>query len=111
MPMKPKFTLFRRGAVYYSQDAVTGKQTSLRTKDETEARNLLHARNEAQRQPALNLQLARAYLTGSDPAYFERTWQTVIGQMQTRGGDTLRHGVSVTGIGRLPEQEAARNHR
>lgn len=90
MPMKPKFTLFRRGEVYYSQDSASGKQTSLHTKDEIEARNLLHARNEAQRQPSLNLHLARAYLTGSDPAYFERTWQTVIGQMQARGGDSSR---------------------
>ena len=37
MPMKPKYTLFRRGDVYYSQDSATGKQTSLRTKDEAEA--------------------------------------------------------------------------
>ncbi len=88
--MKPKFTLFRRGEVYYSQHSATGKQTSLRTKDETEARSLLHARNEAQRQPALNLHLARAYLTGSDPAYFERTWQTVMAQLQARGQDSSR---------------------
>jgi hypothetical protein len=67
--MKTKYTLFRRGAVYYSQDSATGKQTSLRTKDETEARSLLNARNEAQRQPVLNLHLARAYLTASDPAF------------------------------------------
>ena len=51
--MKTKYTLFRRGTVYYSQDSATGKQTSLRTKDETEARSLLNARNEAQRQPVL----------------------------------------------------------
>ena len=88
--MKTKFTLFRRGAVFYAQDSTTGKQTSLRTKDEAEARNLLHARNEAQRQPTLNLHLARAYLTASDPAYFERTWQTVIELMQARGGDSSR---------------------
>ena len=60
-------TLFRRGAVFYAQDSATGKQTSLRTKDETEARSLLNARNEAQRQPVLNLHLARAYLTACDP--------------------------------------------
>ncbi len=88
--MKLKFTLFRRGEVYYSQDSATGKQTSLRTKDEAEARNLLHALNEAQRQPTLNLHLARAYLTGSDPAYFERTWQTVMEQMQARGQTSSR---------------------
>src|ERR1039457_416842 len=60
MHMKTKYTLFRRGEVFYIQDSATGKQTSLRTKDETEARRLLEARNEAQRQPMLNLHLARA---------------------------------------------------
>ena len=49
--MKTKYTLFRRGGVFYAQESATGKQTSLRTKDETEAKSLLNARNEAQRQP------------------------------------------------------------
>ena len=49
--------MFRRGGVFYMQDSTTGKQTSLRTKDETEAKSLLNARNEAQRQPVLNLHL------------------------------------------------------
>jgi integrase len=90
MHMKIKYTLFRRGAVYYCQDSTTGKQTSLRTKDETEARSLLNARNEAQRQPVLNLHLARAYLTASDPAFVERTWQSVMAQLQARGKDSSR---------------------
>jgi hypothetical protein len=60
MHMKTKYTLFRRGPVFYMQDSETGKQTSLRTRDETEARSLLNARNEALRQPVLNLHLARA---------------------------------------------------
>ena len=38
--MKTKFTMFRRGEVFYMQDSTTGKQTSLRTKDETEAKSL-----------------------------------------------------------------------
>jgi integrase len=90
MQMKTKYTLFRRGGVFYVQDSGTGKQTSLRTKDETEARSLLNARNEAQRQPVLNLHLARAYLTASDPAFVERTWQTVMEQLQARGRDGSR---------------------
>jgi len=71
--MKTKFKLFRRNGVFYTEDTATGKQTSLRTKDETEAKSLLNAKNEAQRQPTLNLHLARAYLTASDPAFVERT--------------------------------------
>src|ERR1039457_7041618 len=90
MHMKTTYTLFRRGETFYIQDRATGKQTSLRTKDETEARRLLEARNEAQRQPMLNLHLARAYLTASDPAFVERTWQTVMDQLQARGKDSSR---------------------
>jgi hypothetical protein len=88
--MKTKYNLFRRGGVFYTEDSATGKQTSLRTKDETEAKSLLNARNEAQRQPVLNLHLARAYLTASDPAFVERTWQTVMEQLQSRGKDSSR---------------------
>jgi integrase len=88
--MKTKYTLFRRGGIYYSQDATTGQQKSLRTRDESEALKLINARNEAQRQPVLNLHLARAYLTASDPAFVERTWQTVMAQLQARGQDSSR---------------------
>jgi hypothetical protein len=88
--MKTRFNLFRRAGVFYTEDTATGKQTSLRTKDETEAKSLLNARNEATRQPVLNLHLARAYLTASDPAFVERTWQTVMEQLQARGKDSSR---------------------
>jgi hypothetical protein len=88
--MKTKYTMFRRGEMFYMQDSATGKQTSLRTKDETEAVSLLEARNAAQRQPVLNLHLARAYLTASDPAFVERTWSVVMEQMQSRGKESSR---------------------
>jgi len=90
MHMKTKYTLFRRGGIYYSQDSATGQQKSLRTRDETEASQLLNARNEAQRQPVLNLHLARAYLAASDPALVERTWHIVMEQMQSRGKNSTR---------------------
>ena len=83
--MKSRYILFRRAGVYYCEDTTTGKQTSLRTKDEGEAQALLNAKNESARQPALNLQIARAYLTASDPAQATRTWQAVMDQMQTHG--------------------------
>ena len=90
MHMKTKYTLFRRNGIYYSQDSATGQQKSLRTRDESEAFKLIQASNEAHRQPVLNLQLARAYLTASDPAFVERTWQTVMDQLQARGKDSSR---------------------
>jgi len=88
--MKTKLTLFRRNGIFYSQDSTTGRQKSLGTRDETAARKLIEATNEAHRTPTLNLQLARAYLSASDPAFLERTWQTVMDQMKTRGRDSTR---------------------
>ena len=35
--MKSRFILFKRSGVYYAEDTTTGKQSSLRTKDEAEA--------------------------------------------------------------------------
>jgi hypothetical protein len=102
--MKTKYTLFRRNGIYYSQDSATGQQKSLRTRAENEAWQLIHATNEAHRQPALNLHLARAYLTASDPAFIERTWQTVMEQLQARGKPTHANAMSIesfaTAIGR-----------
>lgn len=76
--MTHRFTLFRRGKVFYCEDRETGKQSSLHTRDKGEAELLLHARNEAYRQPALNRQIARAYLTACDPEMSKRTWQDVM---------------------------------
>ena len=78
--MKQKYRLYRRNlnGNYYIQDNVTGKQQSLGTRDKTEAHRLLHTRNEAASQPAMNLQIARAYLAAGDPKVACRTWQDVI---------------------------------
>jgi hypothetical protein len=61
--MKPRFKLYRRklGGTFYVQDNQTNKQESLNTRNRDEAVTLLHARNEAARQPQLNLQIAKAY--------------------------------------------------
>jgi hypothetical protein len=71
--MKVRFILFRRAGTYYCEDTVTRKQTSLRTKKENEAVTMLNARNESFRQPQLNIQIARAYLTASE-GYRTGTW-------------------------------------
>jgi integrase len=87
--MKARFILFRRSGVYYAEDTTTGKQSSLRTRDEAEANTLLHAKNESFRQPVLNLQIARTYMTASDPAFSSRTWQHVMEQItDTKQGNT-----------------------
>ena len=88
--MKSKFILFRRAGVFYSEDTTTGKQHSLRTKDEAEALTLLHSKNEAHRQPVLNLQIARTYLTATDPEVANRTWQTAMDELTKTKSDTTR---------------------
>jgi hypothetical protein len=60
---------------------VTRKQSSLRTKDKTLAIRLLHSKNEAEQQPAINLQIARAYLSAAGPVSVSRTWQFVMDEM------------------------------
>jgi hypothetical protein len=87
--MKSRFILFIRAGVYYSEDTLTRKQHSLRTKDAAEARAILHSKNEAHRQPVLNLQIARTYLTATDPAVAKRTWQTAMDELtKTKIGNT-----------------------
>jgi hypothetical protein len=75
--MKNRFILYRRklGGMFYVEDTKTRKQESLGTKDRIEAKVLLNARNEAARQPQLNLQIAKAYLAGTDSGVSTRTWQ------------------------------------
>src|SRR4051794_5241064 len=88
-----KFRLFRRrGGVYYYENRHTRKQLSLGTKDKTEAIRLLHAQNEAQQNPMLSLQIARAYLTVSDPAMATRTWRFVSDELvkTKRGNNGIR---------------------
>jgi len=81
--MKQRFRLYRRSCSgrFYLHDSVTGKQESLGTADRTEAVRLLHSKNEADRQPAINLQIARAYLAAGDPDIMTRTWQTVMDEL------------------------------
>ncbi|HZR17827.1 MAG TPA: hypothetical protein VFE51_10910 [Verrucomicrobiae bacterium] len=87
--MKQRFVLCQRNATLYCQDNETGQQLSLRTKDESEARTLLQARNESFREPHLNLQLARTYLAASDPLVSSRTWQDVMNEiLKLKSGST-----------------------
>jgi len=91
--MSQRFTLFRRANVFYCEDTTTHQQASLRTKDEGQALALLHAKNEAFRQPVLNLQMARTYLSANDPEIAKRPWQAAMDEMaKAKTGATLiRH--------------------
>ena len=67
-----------RGGTYYFEDTQTKVRKSLHTKDETEAERLVHAKNEAERQPQLNRRMGMVYLSVTDPAVATRTWRFVM---------------------------------
>jgi len=70
--MKTRYRLICRGirgGAYYCVDTATGKRTSLGPQDEDEARQIIEAKNQSERQPVLNLQIAKAYLAGADPNF------------------------------------------
>jgi len=58
-----------RGGMFYCVDKTTGQRTSLKTTSKEEAQQIVEAKNQAERQPVLNLQIAQAYLTASDPEW------------------------------------------
>jgi len=98
-------------------DNVTGRQESLKTIDRTEALRVLHARNEADKQPAINLQIARAYLAAGDPAIGTRTWQVAMDAVvKLKQGSTKErwqaavHDKAFEGIRRLPILETRPEH-
>jgi integrase len=79
--MKTRYRLiFRgtRGGMFYCVDKLTGKRTSLQTTDKDEAEQIVQAKNNSVRQPVLNLQIAKAYLAGSDNGIAARTWQQAL---------------------------------
>jgi integrase len=76
--MKKRFRLIRRnerGGKLYLFDTLTGKRESLKTPNTDDAQQIVHARNEAERQPIINKHIAKAYLVASDSAISTRTWQ------------------------------------
>jgi uncharacterized protein RhaS with RHS repeats len=89
--MKNRYRLFQRSSgIFFLENDVTRKQESLRTRDKTVAKRILSARNEAHRQPAINLQIARAYLMVSDPGSTTRTWQSVMDAVAQTKKDVTR---------------------
>jgi hypothetical protein len=81
--MRQRYRLYKRktGGRYYIHDDVTGKQESLGTNDRATAIRLFHSRQEAEQQPAVNLQISRAYLAASDPQIATRDWQFVMDEL------------------------------
>jgi hypothetical protein len=79
--MKKRYRITRRGSrgdTFYCVDTKTGHRSSLQTCNADAARQVVEAKNQAERQPALNLQIAKAYLAGTDTGITKRTWQDAI---------------------------------
>ncbi len=115
--MKSRYILFLRGRTFYVEDTLTGNQRSLHTRDRATGERLVYARNEAERQPAINLQIARAYLAASDPSIATRTWQVVMDEMgKLKRGPTLERwaramkDTAFDTIRRLPVLETRPEH-
>jgi hypothetical protein len=80
--METRYKVYQRhNGIYYIQDVVTNQQESLRTRDKKKALALLVARNQAASQPALNVTMAKAYLSGRSPELSARTWNDVFEEM------------------------------
>jgi integrase len=89
--MKRRYILYRRkrGGMFYIEDTETRKQESTGTRNRAEATSLLNARNESIRAPQLNLQIAKAYLAGTDSGVSTRTWQQALDAIvETKSGST-----------------------
>ena len=67
-----------RGGMFYCVDKTTGKRTSLKTSNRDDAEQIVEAKNNSVRQPVLNLQIAKAYLAGTDNGIATRTWQSAL---------------------------------
>jgi integrase len=79
--MKQRYNVFRReNGIFYSLDTLTKKRQSLETGDAEAARRLANALNEACKQPAINLQIAKAYLAAADSGFVKRTWREVMAE-------------------------------
>ena len=81
---KQRFYLFRRGRVFYFQDAETGEQKSLHTQDAKSAEALFQAKIKAFEQPLLNLALAKVRLAAIDPRLSARCWSDLMQEVVGR---------------------------
>ena len=111
--MKSRFILFRRAGVFYAEETATGKQTSLRTKDEAEALTLLNVKNEATRQPATLARLLGQHTERRSPSdlvwdFSRATGYRLVKDCMERAGIAggmacpkgLRHGMAVACVTR-----------
>jgi hypothetical protein len=65
----------RSDTLCWKECSIRSLSATLGTSDRDEPEQIVQAKNQALRQPALNLQIAKSYLAGSDNGVNTRTWQ------------------------------------
>src|SRR2546430_17555489 len=90
--MKQKYWLCKRRNVFFSFDSETGKRESPCTGDKEEAKRIIRAKNDAATRPAINLSIARAYLSGTDPQLVEPTRAFVMQEFCSVNKESTRLG-------------------
>lgn len=89
--MMQRYRKFKRSwGTYYACDNETGNSITLKMRVRAEADRTVHAMNESENQPAMNLSLARVYLNGADPKLGTRTWQDVMEHIVSQKADETR---------------------
>ena len=85
--MNTTYIIFKRAGRknFIIEDTRTGKQTSLKTSDPKEAKEIVAAKNHALETPLLNLALGKAYLSQANPNLVTRTWEEAMTELCTHG--------------------------
>ena len=92
LDMTQRYRKFRRAwGTWYAFDNATGNSVTLKTRVRAEAEQKVNAMNETERQPGINLGLARVYLNATDPKLVTRTWQEVMENIVTKKTGVTRH--------------------
>src|SRR5208283_949761 len=85
-----------RGGMFCCVDKTTGKRTSLQTTHRDDAQQIVDAKNQAKRQPTLNLRTAKAYVAGTDNGMATRTWQNALEALNNTKLGSTQHRWQVT---------------
>lgn len=89
--MTQRYRKFKRSwGMWYAFDNVTGNSVSLKTRVKAEAETKVAAMNETERQPSINLGLAKVYLNATDPKLATRTWQEVMEHLVAKKTDETK---------------------
>ena len=93
--MQNRYGYFQRAnGVYYALDLVSQRQTSLKTREEAEAKRLIAAKNQAADTPMLNRAMAKVYASASSPELMERKWREVMDAYSAKSVETTRPRVA-----------------